>query len=219
LAKIRGPGYEIIVEGSGGFPKWDPLRAKLYVSKQLLEADAKFGMLGERIAGLLLPPLDYDEELENLIDSYRLRISAEQAADLQYRIGRLASLVRIRPSFLPLSRARILWNDLGCLLKNGLDPDKLDEEYHHYGSRIGVLENGLIALKPRKYREVLQVISSQWRLRAASLLTGITRRLSVELHICSTVPEALDPSRLVIAPEGDYYYECTKPTVLAMRYT
>ncbi|MCE4619621.1 MAG: DIPK family protein [Desulfurococcales archaeon] len=221
MAEVRGKGYRVIVEDSAQLPKWSRESRILRVGKQWLEADARFSLFGERMAGLLLPSIEYDEELSRLVEAYRIRVMAEQAADLQARIGRLASQVRVRPSYFPYSRARLLWHDLGCLIRDGLEPSTLDGEYSPLASRIGSLEDGLVALAPRKYREVLRVEASKWRIRAAGLLTSIARRLAGELHLCEAgaVGDPVDPSPLVMAPEGDYFHECPKPEGMASRYT
>ena len=221
MAEIRGKGYRVIVEDSAQLPKWSRESRVLRVGKQWFEADARFSLLGERIAGLLLPSIEYDEEVSDLVEAYSLRVMAEQAADLQARIGKLVSQVKVRPSYFPYSRARLLWHDLGCLVRSGLEPSTLDTEYRHLASRIGRLEDGLVALAPRKYREVLRVESSKWRIRAAGLLTSIARRLAGELHLCdvSSVGDPVDPSPLVATPEGDYFHECPRPEEMASHYT
>ncbi len=221
MAEIRGKGYRVIIEDSTQLPKWNREARVLHVGKQWFEADARLSLFGERIAGLLLPSIDYDEELAELVEAYRLRVMAEQAADLQARIGKLISQVRVRPSYFPYSRARLLWHDLGCLVREGLEPSILDNEYSTLASRIGSLEDGLVALAPRKYREVLRVEASKWRIKAAGLLTSIARRLAGELHLCdpATAGDPVDPSPLVATPEGDYFHECPKPEGMASRYT
>ncbi len=220
MEEIRGPRYKIVVANGQNIPKWDPRTNTLIVSRQLLELDVKFSIAGERIAGLLLPLIDYENaSLGDLIRMYRIRIAAEQAAELQSRIGMLSSGAFIRPAYFPISRALLLWRDLGCLVGEGLNAEYLDKEYLAISEYIGDLAEGLVRLKPRKYMELVKSISSAWRIKATGLVSAIARRISKDIVFChGSGSDPPDPSPYLIPPEGRFFYNCLSPVGIASKF-
>jgi len=68
LAELRvvGPGYTLrVVEGSS--PPRQPSPGEIEVGLDLLRLDAEAGVVGESLASLLLPALEFDEELRGLL--------------------------------------------------------------------------------------------------------------------------------------------------------
>ncbi|MCE4623014.1 MAG: hypothetical protein F7B19_06860 [Desulfurococcales archaeon] len=218
METIRGEGYEIIIDERFTITRWSPEERRLYTTKTLLEADVKISLVGERIAGLLLPPVSTSsEELEKLIKIYRKRIVAEQAVDFVSKLGPLAKYAEVDIAYFPVSRARLLWRDIGCLLN--LDPEKLRQEYRVSASVAGEVVGEKVKIKPRKYREFLTTTLRKIQLATANWASGVVRFLRMSnqytLTICNTTPEQPDPSHLVDLPEGNFVYECPSIQELA----
>lgn len=222
MEKIKGEGYEIIVSPGFSITKWDPSERRLYTSTTILEADAKISLLGERIAGLLLPPVHTSShDLNKIIKIYRERVVAEQAVDLVSKLGPLARHARVNIAYFPLSRARMLWSDIGCLLK--LNVEDVIEAYSGPARVAGDVLNSYIVIKPRKYREFLTTTLRKAQLATASWASTAIRFLRISnqytLTICGSSTEKPDPSNLVDLPEGDFRYDCLGVEKLASIYT
>ncbi len=220
MEEIQGPGYRIRVAPGVSPPSWDPEERVLTVGLTVLEFDARLGILGETVAGLLLPPLTHiPERLARIIDDYRARIVAEQAADLGQRIGGVAGLARVRPSYFPVSRAVMLWKSIGCLLHGGLDPDRLDDEYSPYSWAAGDEAGGYVRIRPARFKKVITANLSRLRLMTSAALASISKQLSTAWPgvACGSLPEKPDPSGLVLLPEGAYHYDCPGGEDLAAR--
>ncbi|MEB3806026.1 MAG: hypothetical protein GSR73_00705 [Desulfurococcales archaeon] len=223
MEEIQGPGYRIVVDDNALVPQWNEESRTLATPRLYLELDAKFSLVGERIAGLLLPPLDaYSDSLDEIINAYRKRIVAEQAADLVSRLGPLTAEARVEASFFPVSRAHMLWGTLGCLIGDAMDSGELARVYLEHASVAGVVEEGLVRVKPRRYREYLVSNIRRLQLKTLDAAGNIARYMGrigrMALNYCTSMPEAPDPSVHVRLPEGRFHYECPGPRELAQYY-
>ncbi|MCE4600374.1 MAG: hypothetical protein F7C38_02255 [Desulfurococcales archaeon] len=223
MEEIQGPGYRIIVDDKAVIPQWNEETRTLSTPRLYLELDAKFSLAGERIAGLLLPPLKaYSDSLEEVINTYRKRVVAEQAADLVSRLGPLTAEARVEASFFPASRAYMLWSTLGCLIGDAINSDETVSAYLEHASVAGVVEGGLVKVKPRRYREYIVSNIRKLQLKTLGMAGNVARYMGrigrMTLNYCISTPEAPDPSRHVRLPEGRFHYECPGPRELARYY-
>ena len=223
-ARIDGPGYRLLVVEGLAPVTWEEGEglAIIRAPRIALELDAYLGVLGEAVAGLLLPPVRVEGPgwLERIVEDYRSRVVAEQAADMVVRLGRLALEARLRPSALPVSRMTLYWGVNGCLYGKALDPDALDEEYRGYAELVGSLEGGYLHLRPARYRRVLQAAASRIRALAAR---GVAR-LASSLAPRGPWPgsrcdpgQPPEPGDLMVLPEGRAFYNCPGGRWLAER--
>jgi len=221
LEEIRGPGYRILVTSDVRPVTWDPREGVIRAPRLALEIDARFSLLGEIVASLLLPPVRVESEwAEGIVGEYRSRVVAEQAADLASRIGGVAGLARVEPQFFPLSRARMYWGVNGCLLAGGLDPEALAKEYVGYLEHAGVPVEGGVRIRPSRFRETIRSYTSRLRAYTASALARMSKLLAPTgawPGAACQLPPPPDPSRHVILPEGVYVHECRGGSGLAGR--
>ena len=223
-ARVEGPGYTLLVTEGLAPITWEAGagRVAIRVPRLALELDAHLGVLGEAVAGLLLPRVRVEGPrwLEGLVVDYRSRAVAEQAADLVVRLGRLALEARLRPSLLPASRMALYWGVNGCLYRGALDPDVLDEEYRGLSGLVGTLEGGFLRLRPAKYRQVLRAAASRIRALAAQgaarLASTLAPRGPWPGSSCGP-GEPPDPGHLMLLPEGLAFYHCRGGRWLAER--
>ncbi len=211
-AVYKGPGYRLVAVDRLIPPSWED--GEIRVSRLALRLDAEIGALGEAVAGLLLPHVEVEGPrwAWDILESYRRRVAAEQAADLTMRLGRIAGETGFRPSYLPVSRMHLFWRVNGCFYREGLDYEVLDAEWERYASLVGEPAGGGYRPSPRKYREILSYYASRIRGGLLGTLAGIARRLAPG----QTWPGAKcdlgdppDPGLLASLPEGVFTYKCS----------
>lgn len=222
MEKIRGARYEIVVDEKITLPKWDPGERRLYVNRPLLEADVKISLLGERIAGLLLPPVEASSnDLEELIAVYRRRVAAEQAIDLVSRLGPLAKMASIDLAYFPVSRAQLVWGDVGCMLD--LDPERLRKAFREAARVAGEVAGDTVRVMPRRYREFIYTTLRRLQISTINWASSIMRLIRASgynpLSLCrERDEEPPDPSWLVYLPEGQFLYDCPGVEDIAENY-
>ncbi|MEM1869224.1 MAG: hypothetical protein QXU90_03860 [Acidilobaceae archaeon] len=75
VVAARGYSFEIILSNSFFKPTFS--NGILRSPRILFELDAKYGVFGDSLAGLLLSPLEYiDPSISDLVDSYRSSVVA-----------------------------------------------------------------------------------------------------------------------------------------------
>ncbi len=208
---VEGPGYRLMVQRGPRGLSWRDREVR--VGSTLLELDADFGFLGEAVAGLLLPRVRVEGEwLERVVERYRVRVVAEQAADLATRLGRLALEALVDPAFFPLSRMTLYWGVNGCFYRDSWDPEGLRSEYEGLVEAAGDMEGSGVRLRPARYREVIQSYASRLRAAAGGLLARASTILAPGEawpgRSCGPGEPPGDPGGLVRLPEGRVYYSC-----------
>ncbi len=208
MLEVRGPGYRVrvveglqppIVKGSG-----------LEVGRSLLMLDAVSGALSESLASLLLPPIEYDKELEDVVRAYRSRVVAEEASELMSRLGPLTQSARIHVSYFAVARMSRLSRLYPCAFNEAVrDLDKLADEYMSYAAEVGSLSDAYVMLRRSKARGLLASVRSRVSGIAMIGLAGAYVRLLLSgLTECQPRPPLEEPMSLVELPEGVLYGNC-----------
>jgi len=224
MEEIRGPGYRIVLTSDIHPITWDPREGVIRAPRIVFELDARISAAGEALASLLIPPVEVESGwARELVDKYRTRLVAEQAADLAQRIGGVAGLARVEEPFFPLARAWISWRINGCLLHKALDPEELRPIYKPYMERVGVPVEGGVKLRPSRFRETIAAFTRELQALRVTIL-GLMARAARHLRprppwpgMDCEMPPPPDPSPHVILPEGVYVYECGGAEALAER--
>ncbi|MGC9183312.1 hypothetical protein [Caldisphaera sp.] len=146
--EIRGINYTIKVVNGFKLPSFEE-NNKLIVGDMVLSADVKLGTLGDIVSGLLVPPVEYDENFKDLIEYYKIRVTIEQAYEFMQRYGKLANYFKIPIEFIPLSKMSDLKDVYSCIYNeviNKVGLKGLRDDYEAYIKNIGSIDNGNINL-------------------------------------------------------------------------
>ena len=207
-ATVVTPNYVLrVVEGSSP-PKANGER-ELQVGLDLLRLDAQAGVLGESLASLLIPAVEFDEELRPLVESYRRRIVVEEAAELAARLGPATRRVLVPPEYFPAARMSRHAQTHSCLFN--LSPGQLKavgEGYRNYLSDVGDIRDDGVIISPRKVRgSMVSVLTSALKTTLSSLgAAGLYLWLSQ--RSCSPSRALLDPLGLLEPEEGVLLGRC-----------
>jgi hypothetical protein len=204
LARLPG-GLELEV-GGGIAPPVSWSSGRLRVSWEALEADASWGVLGERVASLLLVEPESVEgdkgRLESIAERYRERVAREESVGLAALLGELAREVRADPLILPVSRMRSVSANT-CVFNAALEePEGLSRLWRAVAEKLDMLSGGSLDLDAAlRYRSYKPVIGEAVR-RAAEKLASLTSSWPTELSSCSPKGVLRETWRLIEAPEG-----------------
>ncbi|MGC9072269.1 MAG: hypothetical protein ACP5HK_06215, partial [Acidilobus sp.] len=191
--KVVGPNYVLrVIEGA--FPLRLIGKGELQVGLELLRLDAEAGVAGESIASLLLPALDYDDELSPLVEDYRRRVVIEEAANLSQRFSATLRRVLVPPAYFPLARmsAHSLTHSCYFNLREG-QLDEIGELYRPYLNYVGYVEGDSVRVSTRKVRGSLGGVLSSFVKTALSSLGAAGLYLWMGARTCK-------PNRLLEDP-------------------
>ena len=205
-AEVRGPGYTLVVV-DGHQPPVVSDKRTIEVGYEVLRLDAVSSAFSEVLASLLLPPVEYDEELGPLVSAYRARVVAEEAGALASRLGEAGDL-EVPLAYFPAARMSRLGNLYSCAFNEAVrDPESLGGAYAEHARALGAVEGGYVRLAMVQRRERRAGVAAP----VNALLTGIA---GLYLGFLSDLgrcrPSALlrDPLLLVRPPEGVLMSDC-----------
>lgn len=211
--------YEVRVLEGQALPSAEG--GSLRVGIALLEADARYGLLGESIAGALLPPLriecngDLEERVHRAIQDYRSRVVVEQAYDLYTRMGPAAGVVVVDPVYFPLSRMALLRRLHSCIYEASLEEglEGLRSEYSGLASRLGDIVNRGVKLRLPTLRDSVRSLITSMRQWIQSGLYRIPSPVNIPpwRGRCGEWTPPVEPWRLIGAPEGVVRLSCGGP--------
>ncbi|MEM1686147.1 MAG: hypothetical protein QXO93_06160 [Acidilobaceae archaeon] len=212
VVAARGYSFEIILSNSFFKPTFS--NGILRSPRILFELDAKYGVFGDSLAGLLLSPLEYiDPSISDLVDSYRSSVVAEEAIGIKSMLGLLSTIISVKPELYIISRMVKLSELYGAIYSNILERRGL-EALSYARKLIGLG-------KPRRlYSRFYKIVSSSLAhkmelsdlIREYRLLDaprGLVRSVSLS--------ESLDNIRIAELYTGDSI-ECTRLSILYSVY-
>ena len=220
VCRIELPGgYEVRVLEGQALPSAEG--GSLRVGVALLEADARYGLLGESIAGALLPPLrvecsnGLEGRIRRAIQDYRSRIVVEQAYDLYMRMGPAAGVVVVDPVYFPLSRMTLLERLHSCIYEASLEEglDRLRLEYGKLASGLGEAVNRGVKLRLPTLRDSVRSLITSMKQWIQSGLYRIPSPVNIPpwRGRCGEWAPPVEPWRLISSPEGTVRLSCGKP--------
>lgn len=212
LSRIVGPSYVIDVVDGYYAPRVNG--REITVGRELLRLDAELSVLGESLASLLLPRVEFDDEVADIVTYYRRRVVAEEYSELVSRLGPASGLVRAPSYFFPLARmSKASWL-YSCIFNEVTkDLESLGREYYEYVKVLGdVGPDDLVTLRPRS-RPTGNPLGGILK----SVATGISVAgvyMSSILRASGCKPNYLlaDPYRALVAREGLLSSECGWPS-------
>ncbi|ADL18926.1 hypothetical protein ASAC_0519 [Acidilobus saccharovorans 345-15] len=210
MSYVKGPSYAIRVVEGLATPKVNG--REVTVGAELLRLDASLGVMGESLASLLLPAVDYSSDLASIVKSYRTRVVVEEASEAITRLGPLAGLAKVPPYFFPIARMSKLSWLYSCIFNESTrNVDLLGEIYSDYAKLVG-------DLTPEGY---VKLSESKVKGSVASLISGIVKSVAAGISVAGAYmsffmrssecpPNVLleDPYRTVVIPEGILFSSC-----------
>ena len=212
-----------IIIGVGGCEEWvltlcsqctplvDKKNRVVRLPRPLLSADARYGLLSEALAGILLGRVIYDRPEEaGIVKRYRFRVIVEELYGLTRSVGNVTLESTIDPLYPPARRAHMLGPGYWRLYKAS-EGEELRREYLELAEDAGLLKDGKIdkvrvARFMKKVREKIRA-----GLTSASIKIGRYARLLASRMAGFTPWDACPPPKeyhsgeYVLLPEGVYY--------------
>jgi len=200
--KVVGPGYTLrVVEGSS--PPRQPSPGEIEVGLDLLRLDAEAGVVGESLASLLLPALEFDEELRGLVESYRRRVVIEEAAELGQRLGPALRHVRVPALYFPLARMSRHAATHACYFS--LTPqllEALSQAYEAYLPEVGDARDGYVTISPSRVRVSLSSVFASLFKTVLTAVGSAGLYFWLSPRACGPSPLLLDPLAVIMPEEG-----------------
>ncbi|PMP61257.1 MAG: hypothetical protein C0171_07120 [Caldisphaera sp.] len=210
---IKGIDYEIKVVEGFKLPSFSN-QNEIIVGRSILESDIKTGTLGDSIAGLLIPPIEYDNDLRELIEFYKVRVTIEQGFEIRQRFGKLTNEIDIPIEIIPISRMSLIKDLYPCIFNRAIEKvglDGLRDEYKKYIENIGnIKENNSINLSNKvllmSANKLLGTIGKNVIL--GFLAINSNKNINNE-EKCVPNQLLMDPYTLLTIPEGNLITNCS----------
>ncbi len=208
--EINGINYKIKIVNGFKLPTFE--NNTLIVGDLIFSADVKLGTLGDVVSGLLIPPVEYDNNMKSLVEYYKLRVTIEQAYEISQRFGELVNSIKIPIEFIPLSRMQPLRNIYSCIFNDIIDKigiEGLRNEYEKYVKNIGKNVNGNINLNSElltmSANKIMGNIGKNVILGFLTMYSGNSFSIG---KICKPNELIENPYNLLSLPEGNILNSC-----------
>ena len=210
MSYVRGPSY--VIRPVEGYATPRVSGREITVGLELLRLDAGLSVLGESLASLLLPPVEYSDDVADVVKSYRRRVVIEEASDLVARAGRAAGVIKVPSYFFPLSRMSKLSWLYSCIFNDASrDLERLGEGYADFMELVGSPDGRVyISLSEQRVRgSFASVLGSVVKSVAAGVsVAGTYMSLLLKSSECPPNVFVEDPYRTLEVPEGIFMSSC-----------